>query len=149
MTPHMPARPPESARSGRLAQELAPDGAPDARPAIDLVHLARQTLGDGDLELELLGLFARQARSIVATLAKGTPQDGDMPKRAGDLLHTLCGSARAVGAWGVAEEAQSIERDERSPATDRAAAGPDRLATLQARVDRACAVIDNLLDQHP
>ena len=39
-------------------------------PAIDLVHLARQTDGDDALEAELLAMFDRQAAKIVAKLAR-------------------------------------------------------------------------------
>lgn len=71
---------------------------------IDLVHLSRQTLGDQDLELELLGLFERQAGLIVTQMA------GARDRRfRHDLAHTLKGSAGAVGAGAVAHAAQAYE----------------------------------------
>jgi HPt (histidine-containing phosphotransfer) domain-containing protein len=84
---------------------LAPEGAPPSfeRP-IDLVHLARQTLGDRALESEVLDLFVVQARAILDQLAR----EGDL-KRRFDLAHTLKGSARSVGAWQVAHEAEACE----------------------------------------
>lgn len=112
-------------------------------PPIDLVHLARQTFGDKDLEIELLGLFARQARTIVRAME--APGASTMPDRAGDMLHTLCGSARAVGAWAVAESAQTLERAIRGAVQPRgtsALAGP---LGLSAAVENACAVIDDLI----
>lgn len=71
---------------------------------IDLVHLARQTLGDRDLEREILELFIAQTRVLLARLDSA----GEAQTKA-DLAHTLKGSARAVGAWQVAAEAEKCE----------------------------------------
>ena len=73
---------------------------------LDLVYLARQTAGDRALEVELLGLFDRQAASIAEKLA--APDDENQDARA-DLAHKLKGSARAVGANGVAAAAENYE----------------------------------------
>ena len=73
---------------------------------LDLVFLARQTAGDRALEVELLGLFDRQAASIAERLA--APDDENQDARA-DLAHKLKGSARAVGANGVARAAEHYE----------------------------------------
>ena len=78
---------------------------PSFERAIDLVHLARQTLGDRDLEREVLDLFVTQARTILDRL-QASP---DLRARS-DLAHTLKGSARSVGAWRVAAEAESCEQ---------------------------------------
>ena len=76
---------------------LAPDDGP-----IDIEHLRRMTLGDASLEREVLAMFSAQAVSLIAKLA-GLPAD------AGALAHTLKGSARAIGAFGVADAAESLE----------------------------------------
>lgn len=73
--------------------------------AIDLVHLARQTGGDHDLERELLALFAQQCVRHLRTIHAGA----DIRTRM-DAAHTLKGAARAIGAWQVAEAADAIER---------------------------------------
>jgi HPt (histidine-containing phosphotransfer) domain-containing protein len=73
---------------------------------LDLVYLARQTGGDTALEVELLGLFDRQAASIAERLA--APYDENQEACA-DLAHKLKGSARAVGANGVAAAAENYE----------------------------------------
>ena len=70
----------------------------DGRP-IDLVHLSKQTFGERDLESELLRLFDRQSRQIVDRLTDGPVTES---RWRADLAHTLKGSARAVGAFGVA-----------------------------------------------
>jgi hypothetical protein len=89
-------------------------GAQAAEPAIDLVHLARQTMGDQALEVELLELFDGQSARIVAQLAGAHAADA---KLRGDLAHTLLGSALAIGAGRVARAAQAYEalHNERSP----------------------------------
>lgn len=104
---------------------------------IDLVHLARQTFGERDLESELLRLFARQSRQIVERLSDGPVSDG---RWRADLAHTLKGSARAIGAFGVAAAAEAYELDAR------AGADPSRaLGALSATVDAAQDAIAELL----
>jgi HPt (histidine-containing phosphotransfer) domain-containing protein len=74
---------------------------------IDLVHLARQTMGDHALEAELLALFDRQAAQIAEQLRLA---DSDAATIFGpDLAHKLKGSARAVGAHEVASAAENYE----------------------------------------
>jgi len=88
-----------------------PQPADDAGP-IDLEYLRRMTFGDVGLEREVLGLFARQACQLTATLATAPPE-------ASALVHTLKGSARAIGAVRVAEAAAGLEavmRDGQVPA---------------------------------
>jgi HPt (histidine-containing phosphotransfer) domain-containing protein len=70
---------------------------------IDLVHLARQTGGDTDLELELLALFSDQCVKHLDTIRHANAKLGS------DAAHTLKGAARAIGAWHVAETAERVE----------------------------------------
>jgi hypothetical protein len=70
---------------------------------IDLVHLARMTLGDRELEREVLQLFDRQASMLVARLRETAPVAGAA------VAHTLKGSARGIGAWRVASAAEALE----------------------------------------
>jgi HPt (histidine-containing phosphotransfer) domain-containing protein len=55
-------------------------------------------------------MFAAQSAKLIATLA-GLPKDSDKDsgKEAPTLAHTLKGSARAVGAFGVADAAARLE----------------------------------------
>jgi len=73
---------------------------------LDLVFLARQTLGDRVLEVELLGMFDRQAEK---TMFKINQMVGDGRRALADVVHKLKGSARAIGATGVAAAAQAYE----------------------------------------
>src|SRR5512143_3300101 len=74
-----------------------------ARP-VHLVHLSHYTLGERELEREVLELFCPQSLVYLEQLRR-SPSDKDWK----DLTHTLKGSARAVGAWRVAEAAECAE----------------------------------------
>jgi HPt (histidine-containing phosphotransfer) domain-containing protein len=83
--------------------KLAP--APDGERPIDLVHLARQTDGDVQLEAELLAMFDRQAEKLAQRVRLA-----DLPRRArADIAHRLRGSALAIGAGAVARTAEALE----------------------------------------
>jgi HPt (histidine-containing phosphotransfer) domain-containing protein len=69
---------------------------------IDTEHLRRMTLGDDSLEREVLAMFSAQAVSLTGTLAT-------LPSNAVALAHTLKGSARAIGAFRVADAAEALE----------------------------------------
>lgn len=104
---------------------------------IDLVHLARQTFGERELESELLRLFDRQSRQIVDRLTDGPVAED---RWRAELAHTLKGSARAVGAFGVAAAAEAYELDARAGADLTRA-----LAAVTSAVDAAHAAIGELL----
>ena len=76
---------------------LVPDDGP-----IDIAHLRRMTLGDARLEREVLSMFSAQALRLAGALAA-------MPADASALAHTLKGSARAIGAFAVADAAAQLE----------------------------------------
>ncbi len=71
---------------------------------IDWTHLSRFTMNDKALEREVLGLFAAEAPRYLARM-QVTASRKDWIEAA----HTLKGSARAVGAWAIAECAQAAE----------------------------------------
>jgi HPt (histidine-containing phosphotransfer) domain-containing protein len=111
----------------------APSLAPDDRP-IDLVHLARTTLGDRSLEREVLQLFDRQSMLLIQRMRVASP-GGIMP-----LAHTLKGSARGIGAWRVARAAEAVEIAEGrdlNNAVDRLAAAADEARALIAELLKA------------
>jgi len=108
-------------------------------PVIDLVHLSRQTLGDSELENELLILFDRQAQQLAARLASPAAL-GDGKLRA-DLAHMLKGSARAVGAFQLGDAADAYESAVRARAPDIDVA----LKRLHAAIDRTHREIIRLL----
>jgi HPt (histidine-containing phosphotransfer) domain-containing protein len=69
---------------------------------IDIEHLGRMTLGDAVLEQEVLAMFSAQAVRLIGRIAS-------LPADAGALAHQLKGSARAIGAFQVAEAADRVE----------------------------------------
>jgi HPt (histidine-containing phosphotransfer) domain-containing protein len=111
----------------------APSVAPDDRP-IDLVHLARTTMGDRSLEREVLALFDRQATILIARMEKATPAG------VATLAHTLKGSARGIGAWRVARAAETLELE-----GARNGKVTDALGSLNAAAQEARSVIAELL----
>jgi HPt (histidine-containing phosphotransfer) domain-containing protein len=107
---------------------LAPDDGP-----IDTEHLQRMTLGDAGLEREVLAMFSAQAVSLIGTLAT-------LPSEAGALAHTLKGSARAIGAFRVADAAACLEaviQNGDDPA--------EALTELKEAIAQARAAIDAML----
>lgn len=82
----------------------APRHMPRRRP-IDLVHLARQTLGDWDLEREILRGFD----ASVATCFRRIEQCAD---RHDLLIHlrAIRGAAAGIGAFGIVAHAEGAER---------------------------------------
>jgi HPt (histidine-containing phosphotransfer) domain-containing protein len=71
---------------------------------IDWAHLSRFTLNDKVLEHEVLGLFAMDAPRYLAKMVAARGRKDWI-----EAAHTLKGSARAVGAWSVAEHAEAAE----------------------------------------
>jgi HPt (histidine-containing phosphotransfer) domain-containing protein len=92
---------------GMPAALLGRDGdenSPVMQRPVDLVHLARYTLGNRALEREVLELFRTQSR-LYLTRLKGAGNE----KAWRDAAHTIKGSARGIGAWRVAKRAESAE----------------------------------------
>ena len=106
---------------------LVPDDGP-----IDIAHLKRMTLGDPGLEREVLAMFAGQAVRLIEALAA-------QPADAAEIAHTLNGSARAIGAFQVAEAAEAFE------AALREGEASEALAALGHAVTQARGAIDAML----
>jgi HPt (histidine-containing phosphotransfer) domain-containing protein len=116
----------------RIEWMPSPPLAPDDGP-IDFEHLQRMTLDDADLEREVLAMFAAQAAGLIGTLAT-------FPRNAGALAHTLKGSARAIGAFRVADAAEALEA-----AMLRGGDSAQALAELNDAVAQARTAVDALL----
>lgn len=74
---------------------------------VDLTHLGRYTMADRALEAEILGLFQMQAPQTIDRLRRSADA-----RQWREASHTLKGSARAIGAWRLAETAQAAEQVE-------------------------------------
>ena len=70
---------------------------------MDLTHLGAQTMEDRDLQSEVLKLFIHSAEMFVVQL------DGADDERRRSLAHKLKGSARAIGAFALADKAAKLE----------------------------------------
>ena len=105
---------------------LAPDDG-----ALDRDHLGRATLGQRDLEREVLTLFLTQVARVMNML-EGLGADS------ATLAHTLKGAALGIGAFGVADAARRFEEAVR--AGDVAALPPALGALQQAVADAREAI---------
>ncbi len=115
---------------GDVSPPLAPLGGP-----IDRAHLSRMTLGEKELEREVLGLFDRQAELLLARMRKAEPAV------VAAAAHTLKGSARGIGAWRVANTAEALELAATGPASQFKTA----LGKLDAAVAETKVAIADLL----
>jgi hypothetical protein len=120
----------------RAIAELSETLSPPLTPAIDVGHLARMTMGERDLEREVLQLFDLQAATLLPRMVGGTP------KTVAVLAHTLNGSARGIGAWKVSQAAEALERAATGPAPD---ISGDAIGRLSAAVAEAHMAISELL----
>ena len=129
-----------------MANELAAEvGAPPsgqgregASGPVDLVHLSRHTLGERELEREVLELFCTQSLNYVERL-RGAHSYKDWKEAA----HSLKGSASAIGAWRAAAAAASAEA---LPEGALPQARTPHLREIESAVREAEAYIGGLLE---
>jgi len=104
---------------------------------LDLVHLARQTLGNRTVEREVLAIFRRQARQVLFQLEALTDPGNRL-----EIAHALNGSAKGVGAWRVATAAEALETASRA-----GIASGEAVAALAESISEVCGEIDELLTE--
>lgn len=104
---------------------------------VDLVHLARYTLGSRSLEREVLKLFHTQSAVYLQRL-----KDAGADKEWADAAHTIKGSARGIGAWQVAKCAEAAEA---LCGEARASGSIAALRELEQAIDEANGYIKALL----
>lgn len=92
-----------ASHSAVWAEGASPEGGKASRP-VDLVHLSRYTLGERELEREVLELFCTQSVIYIERL-RAARSDKDWH----DAAHSLKGSATAIGAWRTAAAAERAE----------------------------------------
>ena len=71
---------------------------------VDLVHISSITMGDRDLEHEILSMFAAQIPSYLE-LARNCANSAEVKR----VAHTIKGAARSIGAFRLAEIAVESE----------------------------------------
>lgn len=105
-----------------------------SRP-LDLVHLAKQTLGDRSLEQEVLRLFLTQMGVYMDRVENAMTHEDRFA-----ACHTIKGSARNIGAWDVADVAAHLE----SAAEDEVTSD---VKALKLALDDTCEFIVSILDE--
>lgn len=119
-----------------VVHHLLPKVAKRPMRPVDLVHLAKQCLGDENLELEILRLFDTTLVTYFGRLKLASSFD--------DLainLHSIKGASAGVGAWGIADLAAALEKDLRAgrPLT------PERIDDLGMAVEEVRDFIARML----
>lgn len=110
-----------------------------ARP-IDLVHLAKQCLGDEGLELEVLRLFDTTIATYYGRLRAAMSHD-DLAMN----LHAVKGAASGVGAWTIADMAKALEAELRAGRP----LAPERIDDLGLAVEDVRGFISHMLAGQP
>ncbi|MHA1166030.1 MAG: Hpt domain-containing protein [Alphaproteobacteria bacterium] len=77
---------------------------PEFDRPVDLVHLARYTLGNRSLESEVLVLFHAQCEINLQRLKEAVDDKAWL-----EAAHAIKGSARGIGAWPIAKSAETAE----------------------------------------
>jgi HPt (histidine-containing phosphotransfer) domain-containing protein len=81
-----------------------------AKPdVVDLAQLDQYTGGDHVINREILLIFDSQCREMLAKLEQlaGEEADGQVWR---DIVHTLKGAARGIGAFGLGDTAAEAEK---------------------------------------
>jgi HPt (histidine-containing phosphotransfer) domain-containing protein len=89
-----------------VAEVAIEDGLKRQIRPIDLVHLAKQCLGDENLEREILRLFDTTLKTYYERLVIASGFD-DLAMN----LHSIKGAAVGVGAWTIADLAKGMETE--------------------------------------
>ena len=95
---------------------------------VDLVYLSSLTMGDRNLEKEILSMFCAQLDQYLEALAK-SDERSDLNKAA----HTLKGAARSIGAFRLADLASAVE-----------AGASLNMSEVEAEADQVPTYIENL-----
>lgn len=116
-----------SATAAVQVQEPRPQADPAPTGPIDHAHLRRFTLGNAALEYEVLNLFAHQSPTYLLHLMAA-----ETDRAWFEAAHALKGSARAVGAWQIAELAAKAESIKSTRDPEGRAASVDALSAALA-----------------
>lgn len=120
-----------------FASQLDEDtGAPGKHRVIDLVHLARQTLGDRGLEQEILRIFAQSSKSYLRGVT-----DANSEQELKLSLHSLKGASAGIGANGLAQAARTAEIELRENGSVQA----ESIADIAFAVEEVGIFIEELL----
>jgi HPt (histidine-containing phosphotransfer) domain-containing protein len=128
------------AQQSATAEQISPVSRNRAERPIDLVHLAKQCMGDEHLECEILRMYDTTVKTYLSRLQLATSAD--------DLainLHSIKGASGGVGAFSVANLAKAAE-------TELQAGRPlssERIEDLGMAIEEVRAFIARVLDNEP
>jgi HPt (histidine-containing phosphotransfer) domain-containing protein len=113
-------------------KRIEPVAAPRPRAPIDLDFLSRQTMGDENLELEVLRMFDQMSHVYYERI-ETSPAVPDLIHH----LHALKGAAAGVGAFGLSGLAALAETELRAGE----AVNPERIDDVHLAVEEVSAFI--------
>jgi hypothetical protein len=122
--------------SANKTKDSARSRAAIQRGPLDMIHLAKQTLGDKGIEEEVLRVFDDASRTYFARIETST--------NVADLmvhLHTLSAAAAGVGARAIADLARMVEEDLK----DGKPVDPERIEDLHMAVVECSQWIERVL----
>ncbi len=128
------------AQNAVSAENAGPEIARRPGRPIDLVHLARQCLGDAGLEQEILRLFDTTAKTYFGRLRLSTTFD-----ELALNLHSLKGAASGVGAWAIADLARAAETSIKSGQP----LSPEQIDDIGMAVEEVSAFVTEMLSKEP
>lgn len=103
---------------------------------IDLVFLAKQTLGDRGLEQEVLRIFERVVNTYM-TGVKNAQSEAELKVN----LHSLKGASAGIGAHGLADVARAAEEELRESGK----LSSEAISDLEMMVEEVSVFIGELL----
>ena len=107
---------------------------------IDLVHLARQCLGDEHLEYEILRMYDTTVKTYFGRLQLASSYD-----ELALNLHSIKGASGGVGAFSVANLAKSAEVELQAGRP----LSPERIDDLGLAIEEVRGFIARMLDNEP
>ncbi|MGV8854111.1 MAG: Hpt domain-containing protein [Devosia sp.] len=117
-------------------------GAPTPRleRPIDLVHLAKQCMGDEHLEYEVLRMYDTTLKTYFGRLQLASTHD-----ELTLTLHSIKGASGGVGAFSVANLAMAAEKELQAGRP----ISPERIDDLGLAVEEVRSFIAHMLDNAP
>jgi HPt (histidine-containing phosphotransfer) domain-containing protein len=122
------------------ARKVVPILRADQGGPIDRIHLARQTLGDQSLALEVLHMYDEMAATYCSRLETSTNRNDLMVN-----LHALKGASMGVGAFRLAELARTAEDELRAGMP----VNPERVEDIGVAVAEVRHFIAGMLANEP
>ncbi|UJW86667.1 Hpt domain-containing protein [Devosia sp. SL43] len=123
-----------------LAEQIAELPYRRAMRPIDLVHLAKQCLGDENLEYEILRLFDTTVQTYFGRLQQALTFDEFAMN-----LHSIKGAASGVGAFTVSNLAKGCETELQAGRP----LNPERIADLGMAIEEVRTFISRMLSNEP